>query len=130
MLPAGPGEVLDVLVQVIELLEPGCIEDDGHVNLTVRTWMIVDTVAAVAAEIGATSGQVSLAWLEAQPGATAVILGARTVAQLSENLVAASVALSPTQLERLSAVSAPVVSDYPYGAAALAQRDRQLPGGR
>jgi len=95
-----------------------------------RTWMIVDTVAAVAAEIGATSGQVSLAWLEAQPGVTAVILGARTVAQLSENLVAASVALSPTQLERLSAVSAPVVSDYPYGAAALAQRDRQLPGGR
>ncbi|MBG6215504.1 hypothetical protein RCH23_003445, partial [Cryobacterium sp. CAN_C3] len=27
-------------------------------------------------------------------------------------------------------VSAPAVSDYPYGAAALAQRDRRLPGGR
>ncbi|TDW28832.1 aldo/keto reductase [Cryobacterium psychrophilum] len=95
-----------------------------------RTWVIVDTVAAVAAEIGATSGQVSLAWLEAQPGVTAVILGARTVAQLSENLVAASVVLSPMQRERLSAVSAPVVSDYPYGAAALEQRSRRLIGGR
>jgi len=95
-----------------------------------RTWAIVDTVAAIAAELGATSGQVSLAWLEAQPGVTAVILGARTVAQLSENLVAASVVLSPMQRERLSAVSAPVVSDYPYGAAALEQRNRRLIGGR
>lgn len=95
-----------------------------------RTWTIVDSVAAIAAEIGATSGQVSLAWLEAQPGVTAVILGARTVAQLSENLVAASVVLGPEHLEKLTAVSAPIVSDYPYGAAGRQQRDRQLPGGR
>ncbi|MFC5931205.1 aldo/keto reductase [Cryobacterium melibiosiphilum] len=95
-----------------------------------RTWAIIDTVRAVATEVGASSAQVSLAWLEGQPGVTAVILGARTVAQLSENLGAASVVLSDAQVQRLTAVSAPVVSDYPYGDAAREQRGRQLPGGR
>ena len=95
-----------------------------------RTWAIIDTVAAVAAETGATSAQVALAWLEAQPGVTAVILGARTVEQLTDNLGAASVHLSDVQQARLSAVSAPVVSDYPYGALGQEQRGRLLPGGR
>ena len=96
----------------------------GPRNKQERTWRIIDAVAEVAAEIGATSAQVSLAWLEVQPAVTSVILGARSVKQLAENLSAADVQLSPEHLELLGALSSPVVSDYPYGEAAVAQRLR------
>ncbi|TFC25755.1 aldo/keto reductase [Cryobacterium sp. TMT2-18-3] len=96
----------------------------GPRNKQERTWRIIDAVAEVAAEIGATSAQVSLAWLEVQPAVTSVILGARSVKQLAENLSAADVQLSPKHLELLGALSSPVVSDYPYGEAAVAQRLR------
>ncbi|TFB59590.1 aldo/keto reductase [Cryobacterium sp. Hz7] len=96
----------------------------GPRNKQERTWRIIDGVAEVAAEIGATSAQVSLAWLEVQPAVTSVILGARSVKQLAENLSAADVQLSPEHLELLGALSSPVVSDYPYGEAAVAQRLR------
>lgn len=91
-----------------------------------RTWRIIDAVAEIASEIGATSAQVALAWLEVQPAVTSVILGARSVEQLTENLSASPVQLSAEHLERLAAVSSPVVSDYPYGEAAGAQRSRLI----
>ncbi|TFC84191.1 aldo/keto reductase [Cryobacterium cheniae] len=93
-------------------------------NKQERTWRIIDAVAEIASEVGATSAQVSLAWLEAQPAVTSVILGARSVEQLAENLSAADVHLSAEHLARLGTLSAPVVSDYPYGAAAVSQRHR------
>lgn len=95
-------------------------------NRQERTWRIIDAVAGIAAEIGATSAQVSLAWLEAQPAVTSVILGARSAEQLSENLAAADVLLSAEQLAQLGELSAPLVSDYPYGEAASAQRFRAV----
>jgi aryl-alcohol dehydrogenase-like predicted oxidoreductase len=98
----------------------------GPRNEQERTWRIIDAVADVAAEVGATSAQVSLAWLEAQQAVTSVILGARSVEQLADNLGAASVSLDAAQLARLTEVSAPVVSDYPYGAAGMAQRHREV----
>jgi aryl-alcohol dehydrogenase (NADP+) len=61
---------------------------------------------------------------------TSVILGARTVEQLTDNLGAADLDLSAKQLQRLSEVSAPRPDDYPYGTAGVAQRDRNLEGGR
>jgi aryl-alcohol dehydrogenase-like predicted oxidoreductase len=75
---------------------------------------------------GANQAQVSLAWLAAQPAVTSVILGARNTDQLADNLGAASVELTPDELERLDEVSAPVVSDYPYGRAAAGQRHRAI----
>jgi aryl-alcohol dehydrogenase-like predicted oxidoreductase len=83
-------------------------------------------VADIATTKGITQAQVSLAWLAAQPAVTSVILGARTTAQLADNLGAASVELTPDELERLDEVSAPVVSDYPYGRAAAGQRHRAI----
>jgi aryl-alcohol dehydrogenase-like predicted oxidoreductase len=98
----------------------------GPRNEQERTWRIIDAVADIASEIGATSAQVSLAWLEVQPAVTSVILGARNVQQLRENLCATDVQLSVEHLELLGALSSPVVSDYPYGAAAVAQRFRAV----
>lgn len=91
-----------------------------------RTWQILDALKAMAASHKASSAQVALAWLAAQPGVTSVVLGARTVEQLKDNLGAASLRLSAAELQRLTDLSRPAVGNYPYGADGLHQRDRQL----
>jgi pyridoxine 4-dehydrogenase len=58
-------------------------------------------VRTVAEEVGATPGQVGLAWLLAQGPEVALIPGTRSVAHLEENLAAADVRLSPEQLAAL-----------------------------
>jgi aryl-alcohol dehydrogenase (NADP+) len=95
-----------------------------------RTWRVLDVVREVAEAHGVTASQVSLAWLAAQPAVTSVILGARTVEQLADNLRAADLGLTDEELGRLSAASAPRVDDYPYGTAGVQQRHRPLTGGR
>jgi aryl-alcohol dehydrogenase-like predicted oxidoreductase len=74
--------------------------------------------------------QVALAWVAARPAVTSVILGARTPAQLADNLSAADLRLTGDEMERLTAVSAPTPHDYPYGVQGIAQRHRRFPGGR
>jgi aryl-alcohol dehydrogenase-like predicted oxidoreductase len=61
-----------------------------------------------------------------------VILGARTVEQLDDNLGSSELAaaLTDDEVARLSDASAPRVDDYPYGTAGVAQRDRKITGGR
>jgi aryl-alcohol dehydrogenase-like predicted oxidoreductase len=71
-----------------------------------RNLDIADTVKEMAAELGHTSAQVGLAWALQNPGVTAPIIGARTPAQLEDNLGALDVALTAAQLDRLNAVSA------------------------
>ncbi len=60
----------------------------------------------VAAETGATLAQIALAWLAAQPGITAPIASATSVAQLGELLPAMDLTLSPAQLDKLDAAGA------------------------
>ena len=95
-------------------------------NKQERTWRILDTVEQIAKAKGVNQGQVSLAWLAAQPAVTSVILGMRNTDQLADNLGATSVELTADELKRLDEVSAPVVSDYPYGAAGTDQRHRAI----
>lgn len=68
---------------------------------------LLEVVRSIADEVGATPTQVSLAWLLHHPDVTAPIVGARTVNQLSENLAACDVSLSPSQFERLDETLAP-----------------------
>jgi aryl-alcohol dehydrogenase-like predicted oxidoreductase len=69
-------------------------------------WRALDEVRAVAAESGATPTAVALAWLLAQPGMTAPIVGANSVDQLRESLAACEVTLSADQLDRLNRATA------------------------
>ena len=57
---------------------------------------------AVADETGATLARIALAWLMAQPGVTAPIASATSVAQLAELLPAMTLELSEDQLARLT----------------------------
>ncbi|NLE71357.1 MAG: aldo/keto reductase, partial [Actinomycetales bacterium] len=78
-----------------------------------RTWRVLDALRAVADDVGRTPAQVALAWLLTRPGVTAPILGARTLAQLEENLGAIGWELDPEHAARLDEASA-VPAPYPY----------------
>ncbi len=78
-----------------------------------RNWRILEALDKVAAEVDASVASVSLAWLLARPTVTSVIFGARSVAQLDDNLKAVEVKLSPEQVARLDQASAYEVG-YPY----------------
>ena len=91
-----------------------------------RTWKTLTVVKEIAERHGVSASQVALAWLTAQPAVTSVIIGARTVEQLRDNMGAASLHLSDEQLQELSEASAPRVDDYPYGTAGVQQRHRAL----
>jgi aryl-alcohol dehydrogenase (NADP+) len=99
-------------------------------NADPRTWEIIDAVDAVAKETGASASQVSLRWLSDRPAVTSVILGARTVEQLEDNLGAADVVLTDEQRRRLDDASTPRTDIYPYGEQAVQQRHRKREGGR
>jgi aryl-alcohol dehydrogenase (NADP+) len=82
---------------------------------TDRTWAILDVVRAVATARGTTMGQVSLNWVRGRPGVTSVLLGARTVDQLIDNLTALSWELNENEVSVLNEVSAPGIPIYPHG---------------
>lgn len=75
-------------------------------RLSEKSLAIADVVAEVAKEIGCTSPQVALAWLLTNPAVTSPVLGARTPAQLEDNLGALDIDLLADHLARLDAVSA------------------------
>jgi len=93
-----------------------------------RTWDVIDTVQSVASSRGVTMAQVALAWLVDRPMVTSVILGARTVEQLHDNLGVAGLHLSQDEIARLDAASDPAPADYPYGGPGTEQRSRALAG--
>ncbi len=63
---------------------------------------VLAAMDAVAEEAGATLAQIALAWLLAQPGVTAPIASATSVAQLEDLLPAMTLELSDAQLESLT----------------------------
>jgi aryl-alcohol dehydrogenase (NADP+) len=95
-----------------------------------RTWAVVDSVKEIADAHGVSASQVALRWLGDRPAVTSVILGARTVEQLRDNMAATNLVLSAGEAQRLTEASTPRVDDYPYGTAGVAQRDRSLSGSR
>ena len=99
----------------------------GHLE---QTWQVLDAVRKVADGRGVSMSQVAVAWLLGRPAITAVILGARTLRQLEENMAAADVRLSAEEMRLLDQVSEPPTPDYPYGEPGQTQRSRRIQGGR
>ncbi|MGW8328599.1 aldo/keto reductase [Streptomyces sp. NPDC055897] len=82
--------------------------------VTERSLAVADVVKEIAAELGRTSAQVALAWTLRNPDVTAPIIGARTPAQLEDNLGALEVDFSASQLARLDEAGA-IDLGYPHG---------------
>ncbi|KAF0525839.1 Aldo/keto reductase [Gigaspora margarita] len=86
-----------------------------------QNWKILDEIIAIAAEIKRSPVQVTLNWISQKPGITSPLVGARTKAQLIENLKALEFKLTPEQMARLDAVSAPKYIPFPYSYASNLQ---------
>ncbi|MBP2675128.1 MAG: oxidoreductase [Deltaproteobacteria bacterium] len=84
-------------------------------NVTERNLRIAEAVGTVAKEVGKTPSQVALAWVRQQEpsGVIVPILGARTLAQLADNLGCLEFALGPGHLAALEAASA-VEPGFPH----------------
>ncbi|PRH88502.1 aldo/keto reductase [Labrys okinawensis] len=78
----------------------------GNGALTERGLDIAEAVKAVAGETGHTPSQVALAWTLLNPAVASPLIGARTLAQLEDNLGALEVTFSDEQRARLEAASA------------------------
>lgn len=73
--------------------------EEGNRALVNR--LVESTIRPIAAARGATCAQVALAWVVAQPGVTAAIAGARSVAQAVEDAQAGDLELAPAEEARL-----------------------------
>ncbi|MEA2618011.1 MAG: hypothetical protein QOE72_3794 [Chloroflexota bacterium] len=79
---------------------------------TEQGWVVIDAVAQVAAQIGAGSAEVALAWVRSRHAVASTIIGARTIEQLRANLASLEVTLTPEQLAALDGPSTPSL-DFP-----------------
>jgi aryl-alcohol dehydrogenase-like predicted oxidoreductase len=82
--------------------------------LNEKTYTVVDELVKVARSLETTPARVALAWVKARPGVTSTIIGARTIAQLEDNLSALDVQLKPEHIAALDAVSKPTLN-FPAG---------------
>jgi len=70
-----------------------------------RAWRILDVIAPIAQAHGCSAARVSLAWLLAKPVVTSVIIGAKRLDQLRDNLAASDLQLTDDELKQLDAIS-------------------------
>ena len=78
------------------------IEPRRYEGVGPRANELAREVIAVADDLGASPAQVAIAWVRAQPWHTVPIVGARSGAQLRENLGALAVELTDEYVERLA----------------------------
>ena len=91
-----------------------------------RAFNVVDVMREVAQEHEVSVAQIALAWLLHQPAVTTIIIGAKRLEQLEDNLNAPRVRLSEEQLQCLDEVSR-LPLEYPAWMQAQQGAGRQLP---
>ena len=91
-----------------------------------RAYDIIDAMETVAKAHGTSVARVALAWLLQRKGVMSVIIGAKTVEQLNDNLAAADLTLTGEDIAALDAASA-LKPEYP-GWMLARQADGRVPG--
>jgi aryl-alcohol dehydrogenase-like predicted oxidoreductase len=87
---------------------------------------IVEALVVVADARGVSAAQVALAWLLTRPGVASLVVGARTEAQLADNLAAADLVLSAEEIATLERASRRPLA-YPYWHQCSTASDRLSP---
>ena len=77
-----------------------------------RTFRCVEAMRPMADARGVSVARVALAWLLHQPAVTSVIVGAKSIAQLADNIAATDLKLTDAELQTLNEVSI-LPSEYP-----------------
>jgi aryl-alcohol dehydrogenase-like predicted oxidoreductase len=72
-----------------------------------KSYAVIEELERMARELDTTVARVALAWVQARPGVTSTIIGARTLAQLDDNLKALEVRLRPEQTAALDEITKP-----------------------
>jgi aryl-alcohol dehydrogenase-like predicted oxidoreductase len=78
-----------------------------------RLFATINALKRIASAHKVSAAQVALAWLLTRPTITSLIIGARTTKQLEDNLGAATLELTGTEIAKLEKVSRPPLL-YPY----------------
>ena len=78
-----------------------------------RLYRSSDALVKVGEAHGVSAAQVALAWLAARPGVASIVIGARSEAQLKDNLAAAALTLTAAEHNTLNGVSLQPLL-YPY----------------
>jgi aryl-alcohol dehydrogenase-like predicted oxidoreductase len=94
-----------------------------------RTWKILEAMAPIAKAHGCSPARLSLAWLLAKPVVASVIIGAKRLDQLQDNLGAIELTLSHDELRQLDEVSA-LTPEYPGWVVPFQAADRLGPADR
>jgi aryl-alcohol dehydrogenase-like predicted oxidoreductase len=77
-----------------------------------RAYVAIDVMRGIADSKGVSVAQIALAWLLQQPAVTSVILGAKRLDQLDDNLASTNVTLSAEEIKAITAASA-LPPEYP-----------------
>jgi aryl-alcohol dehydrogenase-like predicted oxidoreductase len=96
------------------------------VNDEAKLYDIIDVLVSIGEARRVSAAQIALAWLLERPAVATLLIGARTDAQLEDNLASADLVLTPEERSRLDKVSAPPLL-YPYWHQALTASDRLSP---
>jgi aryl-alcohol dehydrogenase-like predicted oxidoreductase len=99
---------------------PGAAAEDGARRASFdfppvdkdRAWACVAAMREIGSARGVSVARIALAWLLSKPQVMSVIIGAKTVPQLDDNLGAAELSLRPEEIARLDEVSA-LPAEYP-----------------
>ena len=94
-----------------------------------RTWKILDVMVPIAKAHGCSPARLSLGWLLAKPVVTSVIIGAKRLDQLQDNLAAVELTLTHDELGQLDEVSA-LAPEYPGWVLRFQGADRLEPVNR
>jgi diketogulonate reductase-like aldo/keto reductase len=72
-----------------------------------KTYALIDELEIIAQAHQTNVASVALAWVHAQPGVSSVIIGARRLSQLDDNIRAVDVDLTAEELAHLDALTQP-----------------------
>ncbi|GGP45792.1 aldo/keto reductase [Saccharothrix coeruleofusca] len=70
-----------------------------------RVWNVLDVLRPIAEAHGCSPARIALAWLLTRPSVTSVLVGAKRLSQLQDNLAAVDVVLNEDEIRRLDEVS-------------------------
>jgi aryl-alcohol dehydrogenase-like predicted oxidoreductase len=75
-----------------------------------KTYDLLEEMVRIAKALGTTVARVALAWVQSRPGVASTIIGARTLAQLEDNLAGLDVRLDSAHVAKLDQLSKPTLN--------------------
>ncbi|ARP94519.1 aldo/keto reductase [Bordetella genomosp. 13] len=88
-----------------------------------RAWNVIDAMHPIAAAHGCSPARIALAWLLSKPVVTSVLVGAKRLDQLEDNIAAVDITLSDEEIRQLDAISE-LPPEYPGWMLATQGADR------